>query len=265
VGPCRDDGYHPVRSLMVELAGLADRLTIRPAARRAVRCPGLDGPGNLAWAALDALERASGRALPCEVEIEKRIPARAGLGGGSSDAAAVLVGADRLFRLGLGTARLEAIAAEVGSDVPFFVRGGCQWAEGRGERLTPARAPGFAAVVLAPSGGLSTGAVYAAFDRLPAPPPDDGAPPPPGGSALRGWVRNDLWPAALALAPALGRSARALAAAGADVPLLCGSGAAVAGLVVDVARAAEVAAALAATGARAVGPLHPADRGDSET
>ncbi len=152
---------------MVEMAGVSDTVRIAAAPRRSVRCPGLDGPANLAWAALDALERAAGRPLPCAVEIDKRIPARAGLGGGSSDAARVLVGAARLFGLGLDAAALERIGAEVGSDVPFFVRGGAQWAEGRGEELRPAAAPPFAAAVIVPARGLSTAAVYAAFDALP--------------------------------------------------------------------------------------------------
>ena len=133
VGPRGDDGYHPLRSLMVALDAPCDRVRVETAPERAVVCPGIEGPANLAWTALDALEREVGRPLPLRVEIAKAIPAQAGLGGGSSDAAAVLVGADRLLRLGLGVARLERVAARVGSDVPFFVRGGAQWAEGRGE------------------------------------------------------------------------------------------------------------------------------------
>jgi 4-diphosphocytidyl-2-C-methyl-D-erythritol kinase len=228
---------------MVEMEGVSDTVTVSPAARRIVRCPGLDGPDNLAWAALDALERAAGRPLPCAVEIEKRIPARAGLGGGSSDAARAMLGAARLHGLDLDHADLERAAAEVGSDVPFFVRGGAQWVEGRGEALRPAPAPPFAAAVVAPPRGLSTAAVYAAFDRLPPPPPAaDGA--VPGAAALAAWTRNDLWPAALALEPGLGRVARALRAAGAEASLLCGSGSAVAGLVADLHSAAACRARL---------------------
>ena len=184
--------------------------------------------------------------MPLAVRIDKRIPAQAGLGGGSSDAAAVLVAADRLHGLGLGAERLEAVAARVGSDVPFFVRGGCQWAEGRGERLRPARAPSFAAVLCRPDLGLPTGRVYAAFDRLPAPPPAGDA-DPPDGEGLAGWVRNDLWPPALALAPALGATARALRAAGARAALLCGSGSCMAGLFAGRA-AAEAALPLVPRG-----------------
>ncbi len=245
VGPRGPDGYHPLETLMVALDGLSDTVEVRAAPARAVICPGIEGPANLAWRALDELEREAGRPLPLEVRIVKRIPAQAGLGGGSSDAAAVLRGADRLHGLGLGTERLEAVAARVGSDVPFFVRGGAQWARGRGELLEPAPPPRFAALLAMPGYGLSTAAVYAAFDRLPAPPPGDGRPAPDALPALAAWVHNDLWPAALALRPALGAVARALRAAGAETVLLCGSGSAVAGLFPSEAEAERARPALA--------------------
>ena len=253
VGPVRDDGYHPLRSLMVALDGLADTVRVARADARTVSCPGIEGPRNLAWAALDALEAAVGRPLPLAVEIDKAIPAQAGLGGGSSDAAAVLRAADRLYGLDLGRARLESVAARVGSDVPFFIRGGCQWAEGRGEVLTPAPPPGFAAVLVRPDGpGLSTGSVYAAFDRVGPPAPADRSEPPAGMPALAAWVRNDLWPPALALAPWLGATSRSLTAAGARIALLCGSGSCVAGLFDDRAAADAGAARLGGAGPAAV-------------
>jgi 4-diphosphocytidyl-2-C-methyl-D-erythritol kinase len=258
VGPRCDDGYHALRTLVVALDGLADTVVVRRAAERDVRCPGIEGPRNLAWRALDVLEAATARPLPTEVVIEKRIPSQAGLGGGSSDAAATLVGADRLHGLGLGLARLERLAAEVGSDVPFFVRGGAQWAEGRGEVLRPATVPPFAAVLAKPGAGLPTAEVYRAFDRLPPPPPDR-APElvaRSGNDPYRDEVvarsRNDLWPAALALAPGLGATARALAAAGADAVLLCGSGSCMAGLFRTRPEAEAAAARLPLPGFRAV-------------
>lgn len=252
VGPRRDDGYHPLRSLMVALDAPRDRVRVETAPRRAVLCPGIEGTANLAWTALDELEREVGRALPLRVEIDKAIPSQAGLGGGSSDAAAVLVAADELLGLGLGPARLEAVAARVGSDVPFFVRGGAQWAEGRGEALTPARAPRFAALLTMPAAGLSTGAVYARFDQDPAPPPPGDDDPPPAMPALAGWLRNDLWHAARALAPGLAEREEALRAAGAPAVLLCGSGACMAGIFPDRAAAEAAAGRLEAPGFRAV-------------
>lgn len=272
LGPRGDDGYHPLRSLVVALDGLADAVTVTPAAARRVSCPGIEGPANLAWRALDALEAEVGRPLPCEVVIDKRIPAQAGLGGGSSDAAATLVGADRVHRLDLGPDRLERVAARVGSDVPFFVRGGAQWAEGRGERLSQAAVAPFAAVLAMGAAGLATADVYRAFDRLPAPPPEEAAP----GEVVAGSrneqpyrevvarSRNDLWPAALALAPGLGATARALAAAGADAVLLCGSGSCLAGLFATRPDAEAAAARLELPGFRAVveggGPARPPSR-----
>ena len=243
VGPLREDGYHPIASLMVALDGLDDTVRVARADERRVICAGIDGPANLAWRALDALAGEVGRPLaPLRVTIEKRVPSQAGLGGGSSDAAATLIAADRLLGLDLGPDRLEAAAARVGSDVPFFIRGGCQWAQGRGERLSPAHAPGFAALLVMPGIGLPTPAVYAAFDRASAPSrePVAASEPPGGFAALAAWVRNDLWGPALALAPSLGASARALSAAGARATLLCGSGSCVAGLFPDrtAARAA---------------------------
>jgi 4-diphosphocytidyl-2-C-methyl-D-erythritol kinase len=246
VGPAGPDGYHPIRSLVVTLSGLCDTITITPADERAVRCPGLDGPDNLAWQALEVLERTVGRPVPCAVDIVKRIPAQAGLGGGSSDAAATLLGANRLLGLGLDEAALEAVAAQVGSDVPFFIRGGAQWVTGRGELLAPTRAPAFVALIAAPPFGLSTADVYRAFDDGSASSADDGVEAPQGMPQLAGWVRNDLWPAAASLQPALHRLAADLVSAGAHAALLCGSGAALAGLYTSPASARRGASALRA-------------------
>jgi 4-diphosphocytidyl-2-C-methyl-D-erythritol kinase len=242
VGPRGPDGYHQIRSLMVALEGLEDTLTVTSAEERSVLCAEAGGPANLAWRALDALERLAGRPLPCTVEIDKRIPSRAGLGGGSSDAAATLLAAERLFGLDLDAAALEKAAADVGSDVAFFVRGGAQWATGRGQILESAACPSFAALIVVPAFGLPTGDVYRAFDRLPAPAPHDGTPPPSGMPDLAGWVRNDLWPAARTLRPELGAIEAGLREAGAATALLCGSGSAMAGLFATPDEAREASA-----------------------
>jgi 4-diphosphocytidyl-2-C-methyl-D-erythritol kinase len=231
VGPLAPYGYHPLATLMVALAGLEDEVTICTAPTRSLASPGApEGPANLAWRAVDALEAACARPLPARIEITKRIPLQAGLGGGSSDAAAVLVGINALYGLGLGTEALERLAAELGADVPFFVRGGTQWATGRGERLLPRPLPDdLWAVICGPVTPLSTAAVYGTFDRLGragAIDPD----PPAGPWATSGWVANDLWPAARALAPGLGAAADDLTRLGAHGTLLCGSGGAIAGL-----------------------------------
>jgi len=242
VGPVRADGYHPLRSLMVALDGPADCVTVARAAERAVRCPGIDGPANLAWTALDALEAEVGEPLPpLAVDIDKVLPSQAGVGGGSSDAAAVLRGANELLGLGLLPERLERAAAAVGSDVPFFIRGGAQWATGRGEILEPASAPAFECVIVAPGVGLSTAAVYAAFDSLAAPEADTAGAPPLHAAGLGGWCRNDLWPAARTLAPDLALLSDALERAGASPALLCGSGSAFCGVSATAAEADAIA------------------------
>jgi 4-diphosphocytidyl-2-C-methyl-D-erythritol kinase len=260
VGPRREDGYHPLRTLMVALDGPADRVTVRRAPAREVMCPGIDGPSNLAWAALDALEQEAGHSLPpVAVSIDKVLPAQAGIGGGSSDAAATLRAADRLLGLDLGPERLERAAAAVGSDVPFFIRAGAQWATGRGEVLQPASAPAFACVIVAPDEGLSTARVYAAFDALAAPAADDAAPAPPTAAGLAAWGRNDLWPAARSLAPALGDLHDALTRAGAAPALLCGSGSAITAIAADddAVDALEGAARAAAPDARVLRARFP--------
>jgi 4-diphosphocytidyl-2-C-methyl-D-erythritol kinase len=161
VGPPGADGYHPIASLMVALDGLEDEVRITRSDARTLICPGAPaGPANLAWRALDALEAYVGRSLPAEIRITKRIPMQAGLGGGSSDAAAVLVGADRVFGLGVPDDALETIGATLGSDVPFFIRGGTQWVTGRGERLTPQAPPErLWALICGPVAALPTAAV----------------------------------------------------------------------------------------------------------
>jgi len=242
VGPVRADGYHPLRSLMVALDGPMDTVTVTCAGARSVTCDGIEGPANLAWMALDALEAEVGETLPpVAVHIDKVLPSRAGLGGGSSDAAATLRAVNHLLGLDLGADRLERAAAAVGSDVPFFIRGGAQWATGRGEILEPASAPAFECVIVAPGIGLSTAVVYRAFDTLPTPDPDPGDSLPGDATGLTEWCRNDLWPAALSLAPELGRVRSALEEAGAKPALLCGSGSAVCGITATATAADAIA------------------------
>ena len=134
----RADGYHEIRSVFQEIA-LADRLVLHPAEGLSLECsaPGLAGESNLAMAAARALAEATGCTLGARIVLEKHIPAAGGLGGGSSDAAAALRGLNALWRLGLSTERLLALAARLGSDVPFFLAGGTALASGRGELLQP--------------------------------------------------------------------------------------------------------------------------------
>ena len=163
------------------------------------------GAADLAWTALDALERRwAGRSRGSRSSRRSRAgrPGRR-----SSDAAAVLVGADRLLRLGLGPARLERWR-RAGVRRPFFVRGGAEWAEGRGEALTPARArPVRRAPHHARRRALHRGGVRPA-SRGPAAAARRRGRAAPGDAALAGWSRQRPLAGRARLAPALSRSAR---------------------------------------------------------
>lgn len=134
----RPDGYHEIRSL-VQTVSLHDELWFRRSTAWQVEVGGCEAPipDNLVLRAGHALERAVSRPLPTRAYLRKRIPVGAGLGGGSSDAAATLVGLRRLWELPLRRGHLLAVAAEVGSDVPLFLRGGTLLVEGRGTRICP--------------------------------------------------------------------------------------------------------------------------------
>ena len=132
----RADGYHEVASL-VHTISLADDLRIDSADELLTRVEGLDidAETNLVARAAELLASATGARQGAELSLVKRIPAAAGLGGGSSDAATTLVGLNTLWNTRLGTKRLLEMAAQLGSDVPFFLRGGAAAMRGRGERL----------------------------------------------------------------------------------------------------------------------------------
>jgi 4-diphosphocytidyl-2-C-methyl-D-erythritol kinase len=139
----REDGYHEIETLMVPIE-LADRLTLErtdgPAGALAFSCSDPEVPsddGNLVVRALRALADARGPLPALKARLEKSVPHGAGLGGGSSDAAAALRGANELFGLGLSVSALQAIAAGIGSDVPFFVTDGACRCRGRGELIEP--------------------------------------------------------------------------------------------------------------------------------
>ncbi len=134
----RTDGYHDLASILVAV-DLADELTLRDADEIGLVCdvPELGGPKNLAHQAAARLREAAGISGGVRISLSKKIPAAAGLGGGSSDAAAVLIGLNRLWKLGMSAPDLTPIAAELGSDVPFFLYGGTAMVQGRGEVVRP--------------------------------------------------------------------------------------------------------------------------------
>lgn len=220
VGPVREDGFHPLATVY-QAIGLFDDVRVRPAETTtsltisSERVDVADVPTdrtNLAWRAADLLAAHHGIDEAVQIHIHKRIPVAGGLAGGSTDAAAALVACDALWGLGTPREELLALAAQLGSDVPFCLGGGTAIGGGRGELVTPVMTRGrFWWVVLPDPVGLSTPAVYAEFDRH-----TDGAAPQPevghdlltalraGDPALLGpALSNDLQPAALALRPDL--------------------------------------------------------------
>ena len=134
----RGDGYHEVKTVM-QTVNLADRLTIEhwPSLRVECDSPELSGEVNLVWKAAEALARSRGIEPRASIRLQKRIPIAMGLGGGSSDAAAALRALNVLWELSASREELAEIAAGVGSDVAFFLRGGTALAEGRGEIVSP--------------------------------------------------------------------------------------------------------------------------------
>jgi 4-diphosphocytidyl-2-C-methyl-D-erythritol kinase len=240
VGTARADGYHEIESLMVPL-DLADDVEVsvfpgRPGEVRC-RCPGhpeLDGPSNLAARAAEEFRGRFGIADRCHVRVVKRIPVTAGLGGGSSDAAAVLRCLARAYRIRDRRA-LAAAALALGSDVPFFLAGGAAWARGRGERLRPARVPHLDILLAYPRDprlAIRAGDAYRWLDDSRS------------GSAVRRFtarvrpfraddVRNDLQAPCFARFSELGRLRALLEEHGAAVSIMSGSGPTVFGLFRD--------------------------------
>ncbi|MDD5131089.1 MAG: 4-(cytidine 5'-diphospho)-2-C-methyl-D-erythritol kinase [bacterium] len=164
----RVDGYHDLASVMQEIA-LCDLLTItKVPAGITLTCSDRSLPvdsNNLVYKAAVAMHREAERLKKpvsgLKIRIQKNIPVGAGLGGGSSDAAATLKALNKLWRLRLNEARLARIGAELGSDVPFFISGGTALAQGRGERLTIwPKIPSFRVVLVKPFIGISTAWAY---------------------------------------------------------------------------------------------------------
>jgi 4-diphosphocytidyl-2-C-methyl-D-erythritol kinase len=160
----RADGYHELASVMQTIA-LADTIALWPAPEGMVslNCDvaALDGDENLVVRAARLILAEMDHRLGVRIELRKAIPAQGGLGGGSSDGAAVLVALNRLWRVGLSQDRLIALAAELGSDVPFFIVGGTALIGGRGERVTALPdIPPFWLVIVKPAVNISTATVF---------------------------------------------------------------------------------------------------------
>ncbi|HEX5699610.1 MAG TPA: 4-(cytidine 5'-diphospho)-2-C-methyl-D-erythritol kinase [Rubrobacter sp.] len=240
----RADGYHEVSTVMQSIS-LADEVELRRAADgfdlslepEEVRIGAQEQ--NTTYLAWKALQRLTGKELPVKVTLRKEIPAGAGLGGGSADAAAVLVGLNELFGLGLRVDELRGIGAGIGADVPFCVSGGMALGEGVGEILTPLPAPPSHLLVVAkPLRSADTGRIYHAFDETR---PEGTHSVEPVVSALRSGslpalasaVGNDLTPVTRGIVPQVAELEQSLRASGALGASMSGSGTAVYGIFDD--------------------------------
>lgn len=250
----RDDGYHGIRSVMVPLV-LSDELTAQAADAFAFECDRHDlaGDANLAVAAMRAIFP---QLPPVRLRLRKHIPTQAGLGGGSSDAAAVLrMAMDGAFGTTPQSDWLR-VARALGSDVPFFLAGTAALVEGTGERVTPAGAlPPWHVLVVKPPIAISTADAYRAIDQRPRPqrPRDDSVSIAMIEALQRADIRsveslmqNDFESVIAESAPEVGSTLAALRHAGASNALLAGSGSCVftlspdAGTVATIARSLEL-------------------------
>jgi 4-diphosphocytidyl-2-C-methyl-D-erythritol kinase len=160
----RTDGYHEIQTIFQTIS-LSDELEISPAAGIKLRCENLpeDIPqeSNLVWKAACSLAKKSGRKMGASIVLRKLIPMGGGLGGGSSNAAAALLGLRRFWNLDVTDADLHAIAAGLGSDVPFFLSGGMAMGTGRGEKIEALPdMPAKNLVVIFPAVHVSTAEAY---------------------------------------------------------------------------------------------------------
>ncbi len=226
----RADGYHEIRSMMQTIE-LADRLEVKAARELSFTCsdPALSTPDNLVYRAARLLQAECGARAGAALRLQKRIPAAAGLGGGSSDAAGTLIALNRLWNLRLSLGEQQRLAARLGSDVPFFLTGGAALASGRGERITPLPPlPRRWVVLVLPPGALSTAAVYRAV--TPSDYTSGVATADTVAAAQRGALspqsrwRNALVRPARALAPQIAATQSAVLQAGAPHAHLSGSG-----------------------------------------
>jgi len=246
----REDEYHELESFVVPIS-LSDKVTCRPARKLSLRVAGQDaplppGPDNLAVVAALALGETSGFPDGAEIELEKHIPVAAGLGGGSADAAAVLLALDELWGCGLTEEELSDIAAAVGSDVPAMLAGRPVLARGRGERLRPARVPRMWWVVVPGGFGVRTPDAFRWWD-------EDGGPTGPDPKALVDALAagdlaaaaplfyNDLEEPVFTRHREVAETKRSLLDAGAVTAIMCGSGPTVAGLAAAEADARRIA------------------------
>lgn len=241
----RADGYHLLQSVFM-LIDWHDRLNFEVRADGQISREDLSTPlpaDDLTLRAARALQALSGHSQGVHIGVHKTIPAQAGMGGGSSDAATCLLALNRLWRLNLPLATLCALGEQLGADVPFFLHGRNAWVEGIGETVTPVDLPPARCVVVKPAAGLATGAIFSnpALKR-------DTEPATILGFAANpyGFGRNDLQPVAQSLCPDVGQALQWLAQHGLQ-GRMTGSGSAVFALLPSQALSGNASEALANT------------------
>lgn len=248
----RADGYHEIATVM-QAVDLSDRLVLEDAEALDLRTSAPDVPTdatNLALRAALALSAAAGVRRGVRITLDKRIPVAAGLGGGSTDAAAVLVGLNRLWSLRWPLGRLAEVAATLGMDVPFFLRGGVALATGRGEHVEPLRGRALALVLVNPRVRASTAEVYG---HVTAAMCSDGSRVRALVAALRGFqpariagsLYNGLEAALGQVMLQIGQMEAALLAAGALGAAMSGSGPTVFGVARSLDHARQIRARVA--------------------
>ncbi|MBA4022971.1 MAG: 4-(cytidine 5'-diphospho)-2-C-methyl-D-erythritol kinase [Gordonia sp.] len=268
VGLPRRDGYHELTTVFQALS-LSDTISVVPADALSISVTGesarevpVDGT-NLAWRAAELMARVAGREPAAAISIVKGIPVAGGMAGGSADAAGTLVALARMWHLDIGRDKMRDLAAELGSDVPFSLRGGTALGTGRGEKLTTVLSRGEYHWVLAVAKeGLSTPDVFRELDHLRenyssaddtgtyTESPDELLQALASGDPRRvaDLLHNDMQPAALSMRPALRRTLRAGVDAGALAGIISGSGPTCAFLCTDSDAAVATAAELSGAG-----------------
>lgn len=278
VGPREFSGFHNLATVF-QSVNIFDEITVEDSdsfeivaeGKYATRIP--TDQSNLVWAAAKLVAAACGRDANVKITIEKAIPIAAGMAGGSADAAATLLACDALWNAQIPRDQLDAMASELGSDVPFMLHGGCAIGTNRGDVLAPVMTRGiFHWVFGTYNDGLSTAAVYERtdnlrgldFDAVPNVPVEVLSAITQGDSvALGALLRNDLQTAAITMKPALSSALEFGLDHGALGAIVSGSGPTCAFLVKDEKTAIDLAVALSSSGlvdqaVRAHGPVHGA-------
>lgn len=248
----RPDGYHEM-DMVMQTVDLSDDVELSRAEGISVLSDGSpDGPANLAWKAAEAFFAAAGITGGVSIRLTKRIPAQAGMAGGSADAAAVLIGLNRLYNAGLSPEALRRAGLSVGADVAYCLVGGTARVRGMGERVEPASqlTVGYLTVVKPPF-GISTAEAFRRFDRA------EGLTHPDNAALLAAMARGELEALAPFMenvleqsegSPEVARIRQKLLDTGALAARMTGSGSAVFGVFREESAARHSAAALAGEG-----------------